>query len=1424
MNSNHCVFRVSLLVILLAAFLFGCSGGGNDGSPVSPDVDAATSGDETGLTFTGEGALEEQPSESTPASTGEPLPPGMEAQYVTPDLAWEFTEPAYLLQEGWGNFPATLDTSFNFSARLYGEEADRFTGTVDISLDGNPVEYTFDGTTVSAMLSDMGTGRHTLYLMAAGSENQAGTYFRFEVLDRPPLMQIGFTLDDGNLWASFDRPMPTNEIGDLARWSATDLGGADIGGVEVQHNNMDVKLWLTEPRFIEDEALLEGTDLEPAVEFRSDLGEIRVNVLDNTVDAGEYLDREACTACSSPWPRFPIDTNCFLSNYTVDTGLIHATPWDGETRRVFNAEGAFAGGSLFPYKTGWWDCDVYVCVHHSWILEGHNDPASYWNDSYDVDWYNDGVSGWTGVGYRNYHQEFYPRNYAYFEWSKCDENSIYALWELRTDCYSCGDPFDPYYGYESSGWSMHDVMQVDYDCPDVTVMDFVTGAQLDSYVQNVLIPDFPAGNAYCSDGGTDYYNHYRSVYGYWADANPTGVAIVMKASDPDNGRGHFLLPHVSFDYQTEQGGTKYIDEDMVLNLYYVDLDTPAALERKTWWAPYTGWTTVPADQDAHGEYSYWILTNGCDAATCYSARARVKDAVNNWTRTEDLQDNMPDLDLTITSPLDGSDYDYLEPVVFTAEVTGGGPYFDLDDQIQWTVLEGTPGSITGPLTGPTITNGGLIDCTFTVKASINVCGQEYYDICSVDMVPEFSITINEWPPWEIYNYGQQINLTADLTPSKFDSFEPFVDWYIVDDPWDLLNQSEYQAAKAAGKFDSDISQAEWVGEQNFQIDALKDFPLIVYAEITICDTKQWTSIYLYAPYPGGGEGIPDPDPDGPGNGNGGSGGGPPNPPVFAVEALGILVPIESDYSNVVRGDIAEIGGTPGNPDLITTAILPRSSIRGTGEVNIFAAVRNTYDAPENVIVNVTSTDASSTEITVHLYPLDTTQGSIYDLLDVFGDGSVTEDPSDPTHSLALAEQNRDVFMSALFAGSPKDWTSAGWTIYGRGSVWDASGGQAYAAPLIVSDYDAAASSILHEPEIAPVMYVSSSDALIGIENRDYHPAMPSDNPLTHDQAMICATPDTYYHYLADFDCYGEVRGRAEVITNDSTGFTDYDTPQWYNDVSFFTPIDSMDNHTAGGIERLTVSSVSHTTSGVLRSEADVMIVDAPGNSFDGDVYGFNGERDVYHSDLNSINPSMYNQSLWRDLEWLVLMDANVLYFDGTPANGAYKWFTEAVFGNTDVDMGPEFGVHRVGLRSVSGFFHDIGVFDINTELRDEILTAYGSDLDDIVSGLTVDATNIYWYDEDTSLQITNPDALFFHNSDLGCLAWMQSLAALWNSPTTHLYSYGHDKFSAVQEISESMAYWHSQYSYQSRGGVIPLDPLEPVFQCPTGIEIHRETY
>jgi hypothetical protein len=108
----------------------------------------------------------------------------------SPDLYWEFTGPTEMLDEGWRDFSATLETDITFSASLISAEGQKFDGQIAVYLDGEEHPFSFLDGALAVPTLDLKPGRHIINVVASGTKDFASNTLTFEVLEYAPSMQM----------------------------------------------------------------------------------------------------------------------------------------------------------------------------------------------------------------------------------------------------------------------------------------------------------------------------------------------------------------------------------------------------------------------------------------------------------------------------------------------------------------------------------------------------------------------------------------------------------------------------------------------------------------------------------------------------------------------------------------------------------------------------------------------------------------------------------------------------------------------------------------------------------------------------------------------------------------------------------------------------------------------------------------------------------------------------------------------------------------------------------------------------------------------------------------------------------------------------------------------------------------------------------
>jgi hypothetical protein len=699
------------------------------------------------------------PPELARGSTQDEFDSGSDATPMLPPLAWEFTEPADLLDYGWGRLPATASTSLFFAANLIGYQADKFDGKADCLFDGEPLPFGFSNNMLTATLDGLIVGTHTIFLNAGSGLGVASRALTFEVVDTPPAIQVGISETDGNLVVSFDRPMPASQLGDIARWNPQGFD-SEKQNVTVLSGNMSVSIGMSYPLQMDDPKWFnDNMSMEiPYVEFESTLGISKCPLWSQYDDEGErqgqtlHCDKGDVTS-----------EQCHEKlDWTFEWPHIQST--DGEERQAINTED-WPPTYVYP----WSSCFTYNTVRHSTIGEGHLNYhlAANWGAQYDTVW-ESGTPYYSGVGYFGWHREIYLRNRSYYPPSWCDWG-----WELTVNCDNCmGDP-----GTDSKGFEIDEPMYVDHTPPEVEV-EIVCGEEIHDRVSELISSLDGDGVVYAGNGQTGdntwLYNYYWTYMGQyietWLQSNPDGLCVIIQAEDPQSTEGNYLLPSISLDYET-QSGQKICVDNLAQNFFYVDEDPQFASERTTQQWPKVGpgglfWDNndryLHIDGDKTGEHSVWISVMDCEYLGKKNLRFRATDEVNNWARSEDLALDVWDFDLVMSGCPEQVDYD--DPVNLMASLEGlPGVFSCLEDNIKWSVqkfevsqwvdygpnedqdhqYEDSGYTSEFPINedwlGTTFRIENFIDCGMRVRARIDICGYLKNDHCDIEVDSELEI-------------------------------------------------------------------------------------------------------------------------------------------------------------------------------------------------------------------------------------------------------------------------------------------------------------------------------------------------------------------------------------------------------------------------------------------------------------------------------------------------------------------------------------------------------------------------------------------------------------------------------------------------------------------------------------------------------------
>jgi hypothetical protein len=678
-------------------------------------------------------------------------------------------------------------------------------------------------------------------------------------------------------------------------------------------------------------------------------------------------------------------------------------------------------------------------------------------------------------------------------------------------------------------------------------------------------------------------------------------------------------------------------------------------------------------------------------------------------------------------------------------------------------------------------------------------------------------------PLDEIAYDDPVELNAQITGNSF--YAPLVKWSVQVEvepgQWvDYGPHEDIDHQYSGSGYDSVISEdiENWTGP-NFSIEHFRDCEMRVRARLDVCGETFDDICDLQG------------DSD------------------YEVEALQIIKFLTDngsqeggDGGNAVRRDFCEIPGDDTNPDVTTTGILEREVTTGEVCLSIYAAIDICLCPPQYIEVTVESTDPYSSPLTVYLYKIRWPSGTVHENLDPanVGDLAVQSNSSDSTGSLALGQDDNNVFLKAMYAGTDIDWVEKAngrdYIIYGRGPViyYDQNGlsHNGNAAPVVISDTHENDSGDKYNPSIPPYFFVTSNDQHIGgltlNENRAYG-VQGQDDSQTHDQAALQVGANIFVCFASDYEFYGERRGKGNVIESENNTCDDEDllAPPWFNDPTYLTPTHNSGLPQGGGIERLIVHQISLPYSELfascpIQSEADVMVVDSHGmESEQGPGYGTLGDffpgRDLYHSNCKWIEPYDFRSTNWRDLEWLALIGCMTL--DDGAGRGAEQWYSWAVDGNSDVDD------YRYRLRSVVGFYVEVSVSPLNILQRHAMMVQYGLALQGFCDGNVVNVEDIRWFEDlpgGGSRRVEDPRDAFFSDADLSCLAWMQSLNLQYGSGYFG-GAWGHDQYAGVQTLQDGTGVrWYSDYSEWDLD-IIYADPdfasVQPRFRW----DIHRET-
>ena len=416
-------------------------------------------------------------------------------------------------------------------------------------------------------------------------------------------------------------------------------------------------------------------------------------------------------------------------------------------------EGYFPNGCYYTgkYSDSWSSCFNYVIVNYNWFGEGHLDPAANWYAQYDTVEYDAGNCGYKGVGYRNGRWEHYYRYRGYFPPSICEASR--HQWEVTIDCNNCNGGYT--YGYKSKGWIWGEDLEVDSTCPEFDEIIAIPGEMLNDYVADTLIYDLMGeGEVWRADHEDNHtYNRLWQYYDDrcgqlmddWVLDHPGGICFVVKAHDPVSDQGRWIGHMLSIDLEDKDGVRTYLDDEQ-MHYFYVDTaelaDEEFADDGDDWPIGSGCSNPLPIDGSPQGELSCWIIRADCVGEYYNSARFRIKDDCSNWTRSENMVPD-GDIELVITYPGEGADFDFDEEVVFTAEIIGDELFQGLADFIQWEILTTDYHTIVPEWEdwkGPDFTVN-IRDCELHIRAHLFVCGTEYSDERNVTDLGEIVIEI-----------------------------------------------------------------------------------------------------------------------------------------------------------------------------------------------------------------------------------------------------------------------------------------------------------------------------------------------------------------------------------------------------------------------------------------------------------------------------------------------------------------------------------------------------------------------------------------------------------------------------------------------------------------------------------------------------------
>ena len=663
------VLRLTLFTGVCTLLVCGCQGGGSPAFPSLTDNAAPSLLLDRG-------------------GSGEPAKPAV------PRLRWMFTEPADLLEEGWGHYPATLATSITFAASLWGTNADEFDGNVNLTVDGEPYPFDCTGKTLTAQIAGLGRGMHHVQVHAGSAVRIDNRTFAFVVVDSPPFMQVGIG-EDGKVYATLSRKMPASQLGDLTRWTCEKFN-TDKVSVEMLSDNRTVALGMADPLSIDDWSWLPPDGSSPVVRFQSSLGDVVGKLLPEADKDGHSESRSAqsepgCDEGSiyghGSAGHCDPDLDWFIERHSLESS-------DSEPRAVFNTEVPIPVMGWPPLWYPWRNCYNLVIVRFNSVEEGHLDPPNSWNAEYDTVWHASQSEDYFGVGFQDWRFQLYERDHSYYPPSWCS----YGWWSFEVDGNWC-DPEIPAYFKSKGSWNGEGFddgpIFVDHDPPffgdniedPYGGIDVLLGSELDQssdpYIASLYADLAERGNLYKSNGARvisqqDFWAYYWSNVGCVVADDE--LVVVVRAQDKPSDQGRYINKFLAGDYTYL--GQNYADDEMAEHLFYADVSpyAPDELTEEYWPVP-VGEQIVPmrlpVDGDAKGEFSVWILPVDCALLNgdISSFRLRITDDVNNWRRSPEFITAIPQLEIVQPSgcgetPDDRCQFSIEDKIVFEAAVTG----------------------------------------------------------------------------------------------------------------------------------------------------------------------------------------------------------------------------------------------------------------------------------------------------------------------------------------------------------------------------------------------------------------------------------------------------------------------------------------------------------------------------------------------------------------------------------------------------------------------------------------------------------------------------------------------------------------------------------------------------------------------------------